>query len=85
MSKQEFAKIMKLLEGAYYNFSLNDHQKNTWYEFLGEYKKDIFEQVVREYICENPKAPSISDFYTRCKNKSRWAAMDESLARSAKI
>ena len=66
MTKDEFFSFMELIAGAYYSFSLNDHQMDVWYRFLGHFEKGIFERVVTDYIKDYPKPPAISDLYGRC-------------------
>lgn len=71
MTKLEFKEVMDILTGAYYLFQQDEHQMDTWYRFLGGYDKSILEEVVTEYVKEVAKAPSISDFYSKCEKRSK--------------
>lgn len=76
MTKKEFAKTMISLACAYkrsfaLNLSDNEEVKDTvmdnWYEFFKDYRTDAFEQIAREWIEDEDKAPLIKDL----KHKTR--------------
>lgn len=77
MTKQEFIKIIDEIAGAYPHFTETEALVNVWYKYLGKFDEDIFRKVVSEYIMENPKPPSISDFYGRCKRITRYRKGDD--------
>lgn len=70
MTKDEFAKNIEDITGAYQSVCFNDHSLDVWYKYLGEFDYDVLNKVVTEYIRENPRPPTISDFYGRCKKIS---------------
>lgn len=76
MTEIEFADVMQKLSCAYrgkFAIKPDDSEKvkdevlESWYEFFKDYRADAFEQIAREWIEDEDKAPLIKDL----KHKTR--------------
>ena len=62
MSKEQFAKIMEILDGAFPRRSYTEEKVlNAWYRFMSRYDPDVFESVVDRWIINSNVAPTIAD------------------------
>lgn len=74
MSKAEFGQGMEAIASAYLEPRLlAESALNTWYRFFKDFRKEVFDIAVNEYILENIKRPSIKELMDKCKEvKVYW-------------
>lgn len=74
MDKKDFGLIMSDLSDAYLEPRLLEEKAlGTWYKFFKDYRREVFEIAVNDYILNNPKRPSIAELNDACKHvKANW-------------
>lgn len=61
MNKEQVFEVLKLLNSAYPNFSIDQNKIDTWFMLLQDQNSDVIMRNARSYALENKFPPAIAD------------------------